>query len=582
MKPKNIAIIFAKKEDTDFDRYTFPLLNRPVAYYSIFAVKNTSVIDEYFLSTDSERLLLFGSEIQGLKILKRDVSQNTLTEEIKINLEKVIELTGPEINSVTILFANSPCITDQLIFNAISYLDEHHDFDSVVTGMRRGEFSPARMFQYSDNQFIQNKELLNFSPDVYFLDHRLMVTRPQNILNCDIKSNYVESILGEKIHPIIQQEGVWDIDYAWQIPQTEKWLRQNGFTDTISIYEKQKFPIISSHKKKQKKNKTFKTLITTVPFGEIDTKALTLLDSEDQIEYVINPLNRKLKEDELKELIPDYDIVIAGTEPITSKVISNAENLKLISRVGIGLDSVDLNAARENNIKVCYTPDAPSAAVAELTIGHIINLLRHIPSVDRKMRAGVWNRIQGERLANMTVGIIGTGRVGSRILKHLQGFSPTKILVNDLNPNKDLYKIFNAEHVSKEELYSLCDIISIHVPLTNITRNMITLNELEIMKKSSVLINTSRGGIINENDLFYALNEKTISGAAIDVFEREPYSGPLVELENCYLSCHMGSMTKDCRARMELEAVEEALRFIRDEKLLRTVPEDEYINQRKD
>lgn len=578
----NVAIVFAKKEKTDFDRYTFPLLERPVAYYPIHAALYTSLIDSVFLSTDSPKLLLYGSTIGGLNILSREYSQDTLTEEIKKNLSLVVENTEQELNTVTILFANSPCITNDLIFNAISFLDENIQYDSVVTGMRRGEFSPARMYSHKNGRFEQDKGLLNYSDNVYFLDHRLMVTRPRNILNNDIKSNYVESILGENIHPVIQQEGIWDIDYPWQIPQVERWLRQNQFTETKSIYKKN--IILSSGDVKRKKIKSDdykKLLITTVPFGEIDRQPLELLDSNKNIEYVINPLNRKLKENELKEIIADYDMIIAGTEPITKKVLNNADKLKIISRVGIGLDSVDLNTAREKGITVCYTPDAPAPAVAELTIGLMLNLLRHISSVDRKMRAGIWNRIQGKRLSNMTIGIIGTGRVGSKVLKHIQGFNPRNILVNDILPKKDMYKIYNAHLVEKNEIYSMSDIITIHVPLTNLTRNMITSEQIEMMKPSALLINTSRGGIINEDDIFDALTGKKIAGAAIDTFVNEPYAGKLIELENCYFTCHMGSMTEDCRARMEIEATEEIIRFVNGDKLISIVPEDEYTNQLK-
>jgi len=319
-------------------------------------------------------------------------------------------------------------------------------------------------------------------------------------------------------------------------------------------------------------------LITTVPFGKINERPLELLKGNNQVRYIINPLNRKLKEKELKDMIQDFDIVIAGTEPITKNVLESAKNLKLISRVGIGLDNVDLTYAKKKNINVSYTPDAPTAAVSELTIGHMINLMRHLPLVDREIRSGKWQRMYGERLSSRTIGIIGTGRIGSRVLRHLQGFDPNEILVNDLNPNYNLYNITHSKHVEKDYIYRNADIISLHIPLTKLTKNLITKDEIKKMKDTSVIINTSRGGIVNEIDLYTALKMKNISGAAIDVFESEPYSGNLIELDNCLLSCHMGSMTKDCRARMELEATEEALRFVNGKKLQNRVPEEDYIN----
>lgn len=320
-----------------------------------------------------------------------------------------------------------------------------------------------------------------------------------------------------------------------------------------------------------------KILITTVPFGEFDATPLDLLNAAaNEAQFVLNPIGRKLKEGELAELAPEYDILIAGTEPITRRVMEAAPKLKLISRVGIGLDSVDVHAARELGIAVSYTPDAPAPAVAELTMAHMLNLLRHLPIIDRKMRGGTWHRMTGERLALQTVGIVGTGRIGSRVLRHLQGFAPARILVHDLQPTTEMYARYNAEHVDKETLYREADIISLHVPLTRQTRGMISEREMAMMKPTVRLINTARGGIIHEGDLHTALVEKRIAGAAIDVFEEEPYTGPLTTVENCFISCHMGSMTQDCRAKMELGATEEALRFVRGEQLQGAVPEYEY------
>ncbi len=580
---KNIAIIFAKRESVDFDRYTFPLFGRPAFYYPVLAAKHTSNIDKVYISTDSHNLLRIGSRIPEVHLLVRKEPKDTLTEEIQEALKRVSNDLGEEPQIVAILFANSPCVTNDLLYNAISFLEENKEYDSVVSAMRRGEFSPARMFKINENDLIQNKGQLNNSDNVYFLDHRIMVIRSEQIKECKVKSDFIESILGRKIHSIIQKEGVWDIDYHWQIPMIEKWLRLNGFTDQITPYgdSLNKMPVKFSDKEQRETDTKYKVLITTVPFGENDKLPLQLLESNDQLEYLINPLNRKLKENELLEILPDYDIVIAGTEPITRKVLNASQKLKLISRVGIGLDSVDLIAARESNIAVAYTPEAPSPAVSELTISHILNLLRHVPLVDRKLRAGVWQRISGERLANSTIGIIGTGRIGKRVIKHLQGFHPKQILANDLFPDLPFYSLYGVKSTDKETIYRESDIITLHVPLTRETINLISFKELKSMKPSTYIVNTSRGKIIDENALYFYLKERAIGGAALDVFENEPYSGNLVELENCYLSCHMGSMTKDCRATMEIQATEEVIRFVNGEKLMNKVPEQEYEIQIK-
>ena len=318
-----------------------------------------------------------------------------------------------------------------------------------------------------------------------------------------------------------------------------------------------------------------KALITTVPFAKKNPLPLELLRESD-IEYLINPLNRKLTEDELCEIVTDFDILIAGTEPITQKVMINAPNLKMISRVGIGLDSVDLNEAKNRDIKVSYTPDAPAPAVAELTIGLIFSLLRSIHLSSSQLHNGQWNRIFGRRLSEITLGVIGLGRIGSRVIRRTKPFGTPRFLVNDIDTSKGADMDFKLEWVSKEKIYKEADIICIHLPLTRNTHNLIGEKELLSMKKDAAIINVSRGGIINEHDLYKVLNLGHLSGAALDVFEKEPYYGRLTEIERCILTAHMGSMSIDCRSRMEIEATEEVIRFCRHQRLFNQVPQAEY------
>lgn len=320
-----------------------------------------------------------------------------------------------------------------------------------------------------------------------------------------------------------------------------------------------------------------RVLITTVPFGQADRQPIDLLEAEG-VEYVINPLGRRLREDELEQMIGEFGVLIAGTEPITARVIRTAIHLSLISRVGIGVDNVDLGEARRRGIHLTYTPEAPSSAVAELTIGLMLSLLRNIPGADRKMRNGVWQRFMGQRLSRMTVGVIGVGRIGKRVIQHLAGgFPGARILANDLQPDLEFGRRAGVHWVDKEQIYREADLLTLHVPLTSETRNLISAREIGWMRPGAALINTSRGSIVNERDLAEALRAERLGGAAIDVFEREPYSGELTTLDRCILTCHMGSMSEDCRARMEMEATEEVIRFLRNEPLQRLVPESEYV-----
>jgi len=166
-------------------------------------------------------------------------------------------------------------------------------------------------------------------------------------------------------------------------------------------------------------------------------------------------------------------------------------------------------------------------------------------------------------------------------LQHLNGFGSPKVLVNDVAPNKYLDQQFDIEWVEKDKIYQDADIITIHTPLTALSKNMIMEEQLLSIKEDAIIINTARGGIINEQDLYNVMSLGHLGGAAIDVFDFEPYSGKLCDIKNCILTAHMGSMSVDCRTRMEIEATEEAVRFLTGHTLEGVVPEDEYAVQRQ-
>ena len=323
-----------------------------------------------------------------------------------------------------------------------------------------------------------------------------------------------------------------------------------------------------------------KVLITTVPFADKNRSPLELL-KKNSIDYLINPLNKKLTEDELVDLVADFDVIVAGTESITKRVMDSASNLKMISRVGIGLDSVDLLEAEKRGIVVSYTPDAPAPAVAEFTIGLMLTLLRSVHVSNLEMHNGKWHRFFGRRLSEITIGVIGLGRIGVGVLQHLKGFGSPRILVNDIDINRKNELEFDVEWKDKERIYQEADVITIHTPLTAQTKNMVRKEQLLSMREDAVIINTARGGIINEQDLYDVMQAGHLSGAAIDVFDFEPYGGKLRDIQRCVLTAHMGSMSVDCRTRMEIEATEEAVRFLTNDSLEGVVPEDEYMVQRQ-
>ncbi|EMO24097.1 phosphoglycerate dehydrogenase [Leptospira santarosai] len=329
--------------------------------------------------------------------------------------------------------------------------------------------------------------------------------------------------------------------------------------------------------------KFYKIFISTYPFGFYNPEPMEILNRAGW-EIVTNPLKRKLTALEVSEFAKEADGIIAGTEDLTPLIHKN-RNLKIISRVGIGLDSVPLNLCKERGIAVTYTPDAVTMAVVELTIGLMISSTRRVVLAHQELKNGGWSRFTGKRLGESTIGIIGIGRVGLNVIRILSEFNPKMILMNDLkDKRKEVSEILNSKSipyrfVEKDEIYSASDIISLHVPLSHKTKNLIGDREFNLFSKDSFLINTARGGIVNEVDLYNALKSNRIGGAAIDVFEQEPYKGNLTELDNIILTEHMGSCSYDCRLLMEKGSAEEIVRFFRGETLLNPVPKEEYQNQ---
>jgi len=579
-----VALIAGQEEDGKFPgRNTFPLLGRPMMSYPILAAQHATEVDRIFLTTDSQAIKRV-AEGMGVTTLPRRPQMSgpsvRLTDVIVEAAAQVSQAVGIIPEAIVLLLCNAPTVTGGLIDHGVEILRKDSSLDAVMSVSMHNEFHPAHALRMAGGgvlrPYLPDGEWLGKREEAYFPDALFWVFRPHVVPAADDAHRVPDWIIDcakHRVFPLVH-EGYGDVDYVWQVPAVEEWLRRQGFSQDETPYGRRSSstPVVQVPSQKAEGRRV---LITTVPFGEVDRKPLSLLE-EAGIEYVINPIGRRLRPDELAEMIGDIDVLIAGTEPITAEVMDRAKRLRLISRVGIGLDSVDLQAARARGILVSYTPDAPAPAVAEMTMGVILSLLRSLARADRGMRGGVWHRFLGRRLSDVTVGVIGVGRVGKRLIRHLQGFSPN-ILANDIAPDYEFGIAHHVHWVEKEEIYSEADIISLHLPLTPLTQNLIAVRELNMMKSDAVFVNTSRGGMVDEHDLAQALKQGKLAGAALDVFGQEPYSGELVTIENCLLTCHMGSMSRDCRTRMELEATEEAVRFFKDEPLRLLVPDAEYL-----
>jgi D-3-phosphoglycerate dehydrogenase len=304
-------------------------------------------------------------------------------------------------------------------------------------------------------------------------------------------------------------------------------------------------------------------LISTSSFNLDNFSELSVIRSSG-IEVKLNPFKTRLTEDQVIELLGAESVgLIAGLESLNSRVLRSATALKVIARVGTGLDSVDLGEAAKLGIKVLNTPDAPTSAVAELTLGHILGLLRNIAKSDRQIRDNKWQGQMGTLLETKTVGVVGFGRIGQRVAKLVASFG-AKVIVSDPYTDTTEY-----ENCALDELCQRVDVLTLHLPYVEKTHNLIGSRQFQLMKKGSFVINVSRGGLIDEIALLQALESEHIAGAALDCFEQEPYFGPLSKLKNVQMTAHMGTYARETRDQMEREASLLLVKALREMKIVK-------------
>lgn len=299
-----------------------------------------------------------------------------------------------------------------------------------------------------------------------------------------------------------------------------------------------------------------KIATTTTSFAKFDNQPLQLL-KDSGFEILLNPYGRKLDGGDVVELAEDAIGIIAGTEPLDRAVLEKLPLLKVISRCGVGMDNVDLEAATQLNIKVFNTPFGPTLAVAELTVGLILDLLRKVTMMDREMRAGVWEKRMGNLLSGKRVGIIGFGRIGQKTGKLLRAFGCEIGCYDNLRIRglEDL----GIKRLEMDELLKESDIVIVHVS-GKYEKPLLGAKEIDMMKNGAWLVNVARGGVVDEEALFNALKDERLAGAALDVFEKEPYDGPLKELDNVILTPHIGSYAKEARVEMEIQAAKNLIK----------------------
>ena len=272
-----------------------------------------------------------------------------------------------------------------------------------------------------------------------------------------------------------------------------------------------------------------------------------------------------MKPEELKTCIGDYHgLIIRSATKVTSEIIDAAKNLKVIARAGSGLDNVDRSAATKKGIVVMNTPGGNTITTAEHTIALMFALARQIPQATISMKSGKWEKkkFTGVELFNKTLGIIGIGNIGSQVAKRAQGLA-MNVIAYDPFLSEDKARVMGVEKVDLKELFRRSDFITIHTPITPETKNMINKETIKMMKNGVRIINCARGGIINEKDLYDALIEGKVAGAALDVFEKEPpEDNPLVTLDNVISTPHLGAATKEAQENVAVAVAEQVVDYL--------------------
>ena len=281
-----------------------------------------------------------------------------------------------------------------------------------------------------------------------------------------------------------------------------------------------------------------------------------------------------LEPNELKSIIDDYDgILIRSATKLTADILENCSNLKVIGRAGVGVDNVDLDVATKNKILVMNTPLGNLEATAELTVGLMFSLYRHIHNANSSTHEGKWEKAKfmGTELKGKTLGIVGFGNIGQRVAEICKVIG-MQILTNSNSASDEVLNIFGAKKVSTEELLSSSDVLSLHTKLNDQTKNMLNKESIATMKNSSVIINCARGGLINESDLKDALNNDVIAGAAIDVYETEPATeNVMFGAKNLLLTPHLGASSKEAQSNVAIDIANQVADFLKENKIVNNV-----------
>ncbi len=289
----------------------------------------------------------------------------------------------------------------------------------------------------------------------------------------------------------------------------------------------------------------YKVISTSPTFGKYSSKPLDMIKEEGYSLELVPGKGGALSE-ESKKLLPEVDAIIVGVEKLGKEELDKATNCKIITKHGVGVDNIDVEHATKCGIIVTNVPAANSDAVADNAMGLILALSRGIVQSDKNVRNKIWKPYVGMELAGKTLGIIGTGQIGKKVCQRAKRGFNMDIVAFDLYPDNEWAETMGVKYVKLEQLLKAADVVTVHVPFVPGTGYIIGEKELSLMKESALLINTARGGLIDQKALAKAISENAIKGAAIDVFEQEPpWGSELIEMDQLVLTSHISGYTTE-------------------------------------
>ena len=303
--------------------------------------------------------------------------------------------------------------------------------------------------------------------------------------------------------------------------------------------------------------------VTTVAFSK-DVELVHELKNIGFKQVLTNKPLRRFTQEELIAFLSQCDVAIIGLDKITDHILTQVPNLKAIAKYGVGLDNIDFEACEKHKVKILHTQGINKRSVAEQALGCMLMLNRNLFVTANKLKHGDWDKNGGTQVSGKTVGIIGVGHIGKDLVQLLKPFG-CQILVNDIIDQALYYKENSLIEVTKDEIFKNADIITIHTPLTVELHGLINKKALSMMKPSAIVINTARGGIIDQDALKWALQNGIIAGAAIDTYEVEPPTDKeFIELPNLIATPHIGGNAKEAVHAMGMAAIYNIVQFVKE------------------